>query len=126
MYKCIKCTVDNMYRSSFKLKKFVNFYNQFHTIASISGFLYVLVNIKKNHRRRPIRAPTLNFTEVIVYDELSLWLKNKKIKNSFFEWSRLKGVNVVFEQFIIVSLLSGSFAQKALSNTFNLVYISPV
>src|SRR6218665_1894411 len=50
-------------------------------------------------------------------------IKMKKIKNSFFEWLRLKGVNVIFEHFIIVSLLSGSFAQKALSNTFNLVYI---
>src|SRR6218665_3098655 len=28
--------------------------------------------------------------------------KYKKIKNSFFEWSRLKGVNVIFEHFIIV------------------------
>src|SRR6218665_4171063 len=42
----------------------------------------------------------------------------KKIKNSDFEWSRFKGVFVNFEPFISVSLLSGLFAQKALSNTF--------
>jgi len=46
-----------------------------------------------------------------------------KNKNLVFEWSRLKGVNAIFEPFIIVSLLSGLFAQKALSNTFNWVYI---
>ena len=40
--------------------------------------------------------PTLNFTEVIVYDELSMWLINKKMKNSVFEWSRFKGVFLIF------------------------------
>jgi len=27
-------------------------------------------------------VPTLNFTEVIAYDELIMWLRNKKMKNS--------------------------------------------
>ena len=67
--------------------------------------------ILKNHCRRTVRVPTLNFAEVIVYDELSMWLKYKKINNSVFEWSRFKGEFVNFEPFIIVSLLSGLFAQ---------------
>jgi len=35
-------------------------------------------------------VPTLNFTEVIVYDELSMWLKNKKIKIPFLNDQGLK------------------------------------
>jgi len=52
-----------------------------------------------------------------------MWLRNKKIKTLVFEWSRLKGVNAIFEPFIIVSLFSGLFAQEALSNIFNLAYL---
>ena len=53
-------------------------------------------------------------------------MKNKFSPNFRFlgrPVSRFKGVFVNFEPFVIVSLLSGLFAQKALSNTFNLVYI---
>src|SRR6218665_2315914 len=104
----------------------INILSVFKTSFTQLQALYVSVNIKKNHCRRTVRVSTLNFTEVIVYDELSMWLENKKYKNSVFEWSRFKGVFVYFEPFFIVSLLSGLFAHKALSTAFNLVYRSPV
>src|SRR6218665_821328 len=110
----------SMWLRNKKIKNSVFEWSRFKGTQLQTLYMYVSVNIKKNHCRRTVRVPTLNFAEVIVYDELSMWLKNKK---SDFEWSRFKGVFVNFEPFIIVSLLSGLFAQKALSNTFNLIYI---
>src|SRR6218665_971357 len=69
-----------MYRLSFKQKKFLNFKTSF----TQSQALYISGNIKKNHYRRTVRVPTLNFSEVIVFDELSMWLRNKRNKKFRF------------------------------------------
>src|SRR6218665_2597420 len=75
----VKCTVDICIYLALN-KKIVNFKTSFKQ----SQALYVSGNIKKNHCRRTVRVPTLNFAEVIDYDELSMRLRNKRNKKFCF------------------------------------------
>ena len=57
--------------------------------------------------------PTLNFAEVIVYDELSMWLKNiKKIKIPFLNGQGLKVCLLILNPSLLFQCFLGCLPRK--------------